>query len=116
VQPPQSHGWLDPIRLGRHVGGGESAVRLLQRDDEDRRPRFQNARIPEPVAENRRIGSDDDIRLAALVGDLQVLALRRRATPVTVALIIRLSGMRSQAYCPSPSPRIDSGKMRSSTE
>src|SRR5215467_4624970 len=32
----------------------------------------------------------------------------------TVALVITESGLRSHGYCPSPAPRSDSGKMRTS--
>src|SRR5438477_11221755 len=57
-----SHRWLDPILLGRHPAGGESAIVLLERDDENRAAGFQQAHVSRAVTENRRIGSDNEFR------------------------------------------------------
>src|SRR6516164_7609213 len=75
--PNISHRRLDPILLGRHPAGGETAVGLLQRGGKDGSARLQQTCISWRKRDDRLIGCDDDFRLAALIGDLQNMALGR---------------------------------------
>jgi hypothetical protein len=59
-------------------GRRQATLGLLQRDAEDRCARLQQAGIARNIGDDRRIGSDDHLSLAALVGYLQHLTLRRR--------------------------------------
>src|SRR6516225_1879391 len=66
--PTISHRRLDPILLGRHAGGGETAVGLFRRDGDDRSTWFQQACIAWRKCDDRRVWRDDDFRLAPLIG------------------------------------------------
>src|ERR1700738_2685767 len=67
---PRLHRRLDAVLLGGHGSRGQRAVGLLAGNDENRRPRLQQAGVGGSIADNRDAGWYGHFGLAALVVDL----------------------------------------------
>src|SRR3984893_14848025 len=74
---PRLHRRLDAVLLGGHVTRCQRAVGLLAGNDENRRPRLQQAGVGGSIADNRDAGWYGHFGLAALVVYLHNLPLRR---------------------------------------
>src|SRR5271170_3431192 len=60
------HRRLDAVLLGVKPIRGQAAIRMLQRDDEDRDPRLQQADVARGRGQHRHVGSNAVFGLAAL--------------------------------------------------